>query len=74
VARLHVRRVLDGCGATNGYMQWLAADDDDGNLDNGTPHMTAIFAAYNRHGIACKRPDAAEPGLRPTGMRRHLAT
>ena len=30
-----------GCGATNGYMQWLAADDDNGNLNDGTPHMTA---------------------------------
>ncbi len=33
-----------GCGATNGYMQWLAADDDNGNLNDGTPHMTAICA------------------------------
>ena len=31
----------DGCGATNGYMQWLTADDDNGNLNDGTPHMTA---------------------------------
>ena len=31
----------NGCGATNGYMQWLAADDDNGNLNDGTPHMTA---------------------------------
>ncbi|CAM2070512.1 Fibronectin type-III domain-containing protein [Sulfidibacter corallicola] len=42
-----------GCGANNGYLNYLAADDDDGNLDNGTPHMTAIFAAFDRHGIAC---------------------
>ena len=25
-----------GCGATNGYMQWLVADDDNGNLNDGT--------------------------------------
>ncbi len=49
----------DGCGATNGYMQWLAADDDDGNLANGTPHMTAIYEAFNRHRIACQH--AAPP-------------
>ncbi len=30
-----------GCAATNGYMQWLTADDDNGNLNDGTPHMTA---------------------------------
>lgn len=31
----------------------MAADDDDGNLNNGTPHMTAIFNAFNSHEIAC---------------------
>jgi hypothetical protein len=46
----------DGCGAANGYMQWLAADDDNGNLTDGTPHMTALFAAYNRHNVACPAP------------------
>lgn len=43
----------DGCGATNAYMQWLTADDDNGNLNDGTPHMTAIYNAFNRHAIAC---------------------
>lgn len=52
----------NGCGATNAYMQWLAADDDDGNLSNGTPHMTAIFAAFNRHGIACATPTPQNSG------------
>ncbi len=51
-----------GCGATNGYMSWLAADDDNGNVNDGTPHMTAIFAAYNRHGIACSTPTAVNSG------------
>jgi hypothetical protein len=37
-------------------MTWLAADDDDGNPSNGTPHMTAIYNAFNRHGIACATP------------------
>jgi hypothetical protein len=46
----------DGCGATNAYMQWLMADDDNGNLSDGTPHMTAIFNAFNRHNIACASP------------------
>jgi trimeric autotransporter adhesin len=51
-----------GCGATNGYMQWLTADDDNGNLNDGTPHMTAIFNAFNRHGIACATPTAQNSG------------
>ena len=28
-------------------------DDNDGNLANGTPHAAAIFAAFDRHKIAC---------------------
>jgi hypothetical protein len=62
----------DGCGASHGYMQWLAADDDNGNLNDGTPHMTAIHAAFNRHGIACSTPAPANsgcasgPGTAPT--------
>src|SRR5262245_29637475 len=52
----------DGCGAANGYMQWLAADDDNGNINDGTPHMTALFAAFNRHGIACATPTPTNSG------------
>jgi hypothetical protein len=51
-----------GCGATNGYLQWLTADDDNGNLNDGTPHMTAIFNAFNRHGIACATPTVQDSG------------
>jgi hypothetical protein len=43
-------------------MQWLTADDDDGNLGNGTPHMTALFAAFERHGIACDSPTPQNSG------------
>jgi hypothetical protein len=52
----------NGCGSTNGYMQWLAADDDNGNLNDGTPHMTAIYAAFNRHNIACSTPSPVQSG------------
>jgi hypothetical protein len=59
----------DGCGATNAYMQWLAADDDDGNINNGTPHMTALYDAFNRHEIACGSPSPVNSGCTgaPTG-------
>ncbi|MEP7010726.1 MAG: hypothetical protein ABJC13_10415 [Acidobacteriota bacterium] len=52
----------DGC--TNGSMFRVlrAADDDDGNLANGTPHGGAIFAALDRHEIAC----AADAGANVT--------
>ncbi len=42
-----------GCGAGQAYLQLLAADDDDGNLANGTPNMSAIAAAFDRHEIGC---------------------
>jgi Bacterial Ig domain len=45
-----------GCNADSWYMNILAADDDDGNLANGTPHMLAIEAAFRRHGISCRVP------------------
>lgn len=43
----------DGCGASSWFTKFRNADDDDGNLNNGTPHAAAIFAAFNRHAIAC---------------------
>ena len=51
-----------GCGADSGYQQYLAADDDNGNLSDGTPHMQAIFDAFNRHGIACSTPTVQDSG------------
>ncbi len=42
-----------GCGATQAYLQYLAADDDDGDVSNGTPHMDAIASAFDRHEIGC---------------------
>jgi hypothetical protein len=45
-----------GCNADSWYMGVLAADDDDGSIANGTPHMLAIEAAFRRHGIACRVP------------------
>jgi len=33
------------------FIEFLVADDDDGDLSNGTPHSEAIIAAFNAHGI-----------------------
>jgi trimeric autotransporter adhesin len=48
----------NGCNTGSLWKTLRAADDDDGNLANGTPHSCHLFAAFNRHGIAC----AADPG------------
>ncbi len=42
-----------GCGASQAYLQFLATDDDDGDLGNGTPHIDAIASAFDRHEIGC---------------------
>jgi len=54
----------DGCAATSWFSKLRAVDDDDGNLANGTPHAAAIFAAFDRHGIACGT--AASPSNQST--------
>ncbi len=46
----------DGCSSGSWFHRMLVADDDDGNLANGTPHAAALFGAFARHGIACGGP------------------
>jgi hypothetical protein len=53
---------IGGCTAGSWYLQYLAADDDDGALANGTPHMVAINDAFVRHGLACP-PQAPPAGV-----------
>ncbi|HTQ80579.1 MAG TPA: hypothetical protein VMM92_11320, partial [Thermoanaerobaculia bacterium] len=52
----------NGCGTGSWWEVFRVMDDDDGNLANGTPHGGALFAAFNRHGIAC----ASDPGASTT--------
>jgi hypothetical protein len=72
----------DGCGIGSLWKAMRAVDDDDGDLANGTPHSCQLFAAFDRHGIACPDdagadvcatscapPDAPAAGLLP-GERR----
>ena len=49
----NVNASVDGCAATNWYTVFLPADDDDGNLANGTPNACRIWDAMDAHGIAC---------------------
>jgi len=43
----------DSCSSTSWYQRMRVADDDDGNLANGTPHAAELYAAFARHNIAC---------------------
>lgn len=49
----NVNAVVNGCGSDNWYTVFLAADDNDGNLANGTPNACLIWDAFEAHGIAC---------------------
>jgi len=53
-------KVSDGCSAGSLYAVMRSIDDDGDGTANGTPHAAAIFAALNRHGIACGT--ASDPG------------
>jgi hypothetical protein len=54
----------DGCGSGSLWKTMRAVDDDDGNLSNGTPHSAALYAAFNRHGIACASDAGASTSYR----------
>jgi len=41
----------DGVAMNEYFVSALEVDDDDANLDNGTPHGAEIIAAFNAHGI-----------------------
>ncbi len=66
--------VGDGCNADSGYLQFLIADDDDGDLTNGTPHMEAIFDAFDRHAIACPAPTVQDSGCAGTPLTAPVVT
>lgn len=49
-----------GCGIGSLWKTMRALDDDDGDLSNGTPHSCQLFAAFDRHGIACREDPGAD--------------
>ncbi len=40
-----------GVAFSEWFVEVLVADDDDGDISNGTPHFTEINQAFNNHGI-----------------------
>jgi hypothetical protein len=60
--------VVNGCAATNWYTVYLTADDDDGNLANGTPNACRIWDAFNAHGIACGTRPVCAGGCSPQAV------
>lgn len=47
------------------HFEVLAADDDDGDISNGTPHACAINRAFNLHGMSLRSATSAGLGVVP---------
>ncbi|HQQ47114.1 MAG TPA: hypothetical protein PK747_06865, partial [Acidobacteriota bacterium] len=43
----------DGCGTSSWFTTFRAIDDTGDGTSNGTPHASAIWSAFNAHGIGC---------------------
>jgi len=61
------------CSASFGYNQILVADDDNGNVNDGTPHMAAIAQAFARHEIDCS-PANGGPTVQDSGCPSNPST
>jgi hypothetical protein len=55
-----IRRAVD---IPSMYFEALAADDDDGDLANGTPNQCLIDAAFAKHGLFKLGVDVEAPGV-----------
>jgi len=53
------RRLLQPMNMPDQVLAAFVADDDDGNLANGTPHYDVFCRAAERHGLEAPGPDAA---------------
>jgi cysteine-rich repeat protein len=60
-----LRRAVD---IPSTYVEMLAADDDDGNLDNGTPNLCEINRAFGLHGLRPLPVIKNELGVVPPGL------
>jgi hypothetical protein len=70
----------DGIAMSEYFLETLVADDDDGNLANGTPHLAQINAAFDAHGIGTgwflsitHTPLADQPAGGPYAVSAHVA-
>ena len=62
VYKLYVATLRRSVNIPSSMIEALAADDDDGNLANGTPNECFIRDAYGRHGLRTATGVIAAPG------------
>ena len=60
--KLYVATLRRAINIPTGLVEALLADDDDGNLSNGTPHECEIRNAWGRHGIRTATGSIVAPG------------
>ena len=51
VSQLFADAIKAGPTVPDTYDEFVSADDDDGDLSNGTPHQCQILEAFQRHGL-----------------------
>jgi MYXO-CTERM domain-containing protein len=64
---MHSRTLRSNPGYTSVYMAALAADDDDGNLSNGTPDSCEMNPEFQSHGLIMSGAQATRGYLQLTG-------
>jgi hypothetical protein len=78
VGKLYLGALRRSVSIPTSLIEVLAADDDDGDLSNGTPHECAIRDAYGRHGLrsatgTIQAPDRLAQAPAPTTVRIELS-
>jgi hypothetical protein len=62
VNKLYLGALRRSINIPTSLVEALAEDDDDGNLDNGSPNECAIRAAFGRHGLRTASGTVTAPG------------
>jgi len=63
--RLYGQALRTSTDMLSSYEAHLVADDDNGNLDDGTPNYCAINGAFSTHGLAATDPQCSAFSFRP---------
>lgn len=62
INQLYIGTLRRATNIPSSLIEALVEDDDDGDLDNGTPHECMIRAAFGRHGLRTAAGTIAAPG------------
>lgn len=62
VQKLYIGTLRRSTSIPTSLIEALVEDDDDGDLDNGTPHECSIRKAFGRHGLRTASGVIAAPG------------